>query len=132
MYRNNPMQKALTKTEKTIDEFREIYNKAMKDIPNAAFLTNTDGLHLLEKGGGYFVHTNGMLLGIGIARLNKIEAIVSLVPGCGKTILLTLAHALTESVVELEVAKENIPAMRLYEKLGFVPVEEIARWYKIL
>lgn len=118
-------------TEDTIEEFCKIYNKAMRDVPNAAYMSVAGGRELLAKGSGYFVHSNGKLLGIGIAQGNKIDAVASVVQGSGKTILLTLAHALIDAAVELEVAEENIPAMKLYKKLGFVPVEEVSAWHKI-
>lgn len=119
-------------TDKTIEKFREIYNKAMGDIPNAAHMTTVDGKELLVKGGGYFVHRDGELLGIGIAKGDKVDAIVSVMPGSGKAVLMTLFHALADTTIELEVAVENSAAIRLYEKVGFVPVEEVAIWYKII
>lgn len=119
-------------TDKTIEEFRNIYNKAMRNIPNASFMSEADSRTLLGEGSGYFVHHNGELMGLGIAKDNKLQAIVSVVSGSGKTVLLTLCHALSDRSVELEVAEENVAAMRLYEKVGFVPVEEVGVWYKII
>lgn len=119
-------------TERTLEEFRSIYNEAMRNVPNASYLTVADGKQILEAGSGYFVHNNGQLLGIGIAKENRVDAIVSLVPGEGKIVFQTLCHALCGAYVEIEVAEENIPAMRLYEKLHFIPIEEVAVWYKIV
>ena len=34
--------------------------------------------------------------------------------------------------ITLEVASTNLRAIRLYEKLGFVAVEEVSRWYQIV
>ena len=118
-------------TEQTVERFREIYNHSMKNVPNASYMTLADSKKLIAEGSGYFVHQNGEVLGIGVVKGNKVEAISSLISGAGKTVLLTLFGALTEPVVELEVAEENKPAMALYQKTGFVPVEEIAVWYKI-
>ena len=119
-------------TEKTLEEFRIIYNKAMQNVPNASYLSDAGSKQVLEAGSGYFVHKNGQLLGIGIAKGDRVESIVSLVPGAGKIVFQTLCHALCGAYVEIEVAEENIPAMRLYEKLHFIPIEEVAVWYKIV
>lgn len=119
-------------SEKTRNEFRSIYNRAMTGVPNASYMTIKDSEELLKIGGGYFVHRDHDLLGIGIAKGERLDAIVSLVPGMGKCVLQALCHALVSAMVELEVAEENIPAMRLYENMGFIPVSEVAVWYKII
>lgn len=119
-------------SEKTLNEFRNIYNKAMMRVPNASYMTIKDSEELLKNGGGYFIHKDHDLLGIGIAKGERLDVIVSLVPGMGKCVLQTLCHALCSTMVELEVAEENMPAMKLYEKMGFIPVSEVAVWYKII
>lgn len=119
-------------TEKSLEEFREIYNKAMQDVPNASYMTATDSQQLLSKGSGYFIHRDHKLLGVGVAKGERIDAIVSLVPGAGACVVQALCHALAGPFVELEVAEENIPAMRLYQKLNFIPVSEVAVWYRII
>lgn len=118
-------------TEKTIDQFREYYNRAMVDVPNASYMTIADSKRLLETGDGYFVHKGETLLGIGIVGGERISAIASLVPGAGSCVLQALCHALTGTVVEVEVAEENEPAIRLYKKMNFLPIEKVAVWYKI-
>ena len=117
--------------EKSLEEFRSIYNEKMRDVSNAAFLSSMQAKELLKKGSGYFVHRNGELLGIGIASGNTVEAIIALIPGAGKAVLLALTNALSSDDVLLEVASDNSPAIRLYEKLGFIKTKEISRWYKI-
>ena len=115
----------------TIERFRSIYNEAMKHVHTAACMSAADADEILSEGNGYFVHRGQELLGIGIASGEQIKAIVSLIPGCGKDVLLALNHALTGTCVEVEVATENIRAVRLYEKLGFVRCCELSKWYKI-
>ena len=87
---------------------------------------------MLKKGDGYFVHRDGELLGIGRASGGQIDVVIAAEKGAGKDVLLALASVLSEETVTVEVASSNIPAVKLYEKLGFVTVSELSRWYKII
>ena len=118
-------------TEKILEDWRSLYNDRMKEVPNASTMTREEGKQLLVKGGGYFVHRDGELLGIGIARENKIEAVASVKPGAGETVLLTLSSALFSENVVLEVASNNEPAVRLYERLGFLKTALLCSWYDV-
>lgn len=118
-------------TEKTAAQWRSLYNERMKDVPNASTMTREEGRQLIAKGGGYFIHRGGEFLGIGIARGDKIEAIASVKPGAGETVLLTLCSALFSDNVMLEVASNNEPAIRLYERLGFLKSELLRTWYAV-
>lgn len=119
-------------TEKTVEEFRTLYNRRMADVPNFSYMTVQDSKGLLIKGNGYFVHTGENLLGIGIASGDRIDGVIAVQPGAGETVVLALNHALSGETVSLEVASENKKAVRLYERLGFVPVQEISRWFTVL
>ena len=118
-------------TEKTLERWRQIYNEAMKDVPNASCMTQAEAQALLRTGDGYFVHRDGQLLGIGKAAGERVDAVVSCVPGAGRTVMLALAHALTGERITLQVASANIRAVKLYEKMGFIPVSEVSKWYKL-
>ena len=118
--------------ENTLEQFRQIYNQKMKDVPTAAFMTLSDARNMLAKGNGSFVHRNGELLGIGIADGDTIHGIAAVLPGAGRDVLLALNHALSGDRILVEVASNNQPAMRLYSQLGFVCISEIESWYKIL
>lgn len=118
--------------EKTLEQFQRIYNEAMQGVANAAYMSNEDAKQVLLKGNAYFVHRGSRLLGVGIASGERIDAIVSVVPGAGKDVLLALNHTLSGSCVEVEVASTNVRAIHLYEKLGFVLCCELSRWYKII
>ena len=117
--------------EKTLKKWLEIYNMGMRDVANAAYMTEKDGLQMLQKGDGYFVHRGDTLLGIGKASGEKIGAIVAVQKGAGADVVLALCHALAGETVTLEVASNNDRAVRLYDRLEFVPVAEISRWYWI-
>ena len=119
-------------TEKTVQQWLDIYNERMADVPNAAYMDGADGRELLKTGDGYFVHKDGRLLGIGKASGDFIDAVISVVPGMGETVVLALASVLTGDTVRLVVAGANARAVRLYERMGFIPVKELSRWYRVL
>ena len=119
-------------TEQTVGNWLEIYNDRMKDIPNSAYMDSKDGKELLQKGDGYFIHKDGKLLGIGKASTDFIDAVIATEPGAGETVVRALASILTEETIKLWVASANIRVIRLYERMGFVTVKELSRWYQVL
>ena len=118
--------------EKTMEQWRQIYNERMKDVPLRSYMTTEKAKKILSQGSGYFVHKNGELLGIGVVSGSCIEAVISVKPGMGQTVLEALNTAACSDQICVEVASENIPAMRLYQRMGFIPVEQISRWHKII
>lgn len=119
-------------TQQTLERWREIYNDKMAHVHNAAYMSAADAKKMLVRGDGYFVHRDGKLLGIGMAAGEKVDAVVSVVPGAGQDVLLALSHALFGERITLQVASENTRAIKLYEKLDFIKISEVSRWYKIL
>lgn len=117
--------------ENTLDRWRRIYNQKVRTIPNGAWMSETDGKAMLQKGDGYYVHRGDNLLGIGRASGETIDWVASVIPGAGRDVVCALAHALTGDIATLTVATENHKAVKLYESLGFVPAKEISRWYEI-
>lgn len=118
--------------DSTIEMWREIYNEKMANVSNASYMTSFAAKKRLASGGLYFVHKCGSLLGIGAIAGNCIEAIAAVESGTGKDVMLALCSVVTDPIVTLIVSIDNAPAMVLYNKLGFVAVEEIEKWYKIL
>ena len=116
-------------TEQTLEAWRELYNRRMADVPNASYMTKQDGTELLKKGNGYFVHRGDVLLGIGIASGEQIDAVVAAESGAGEQVMQALNHALSGERILLQVASENKRAVRLYERLGFITVKELSVWY---
>ena len=119
-------------TEETLSRWLDIYNDRMKDVPNAAYMSRKDGEDLLKSGDGYFIHRNGELLGIGKAKEDYLDTVISVVPGAGQTVVQALCSLLTEDIVRLMVADAYLRAVRLYERMGFVKVKEVSRWYRVL
>ena len=118
-------------TESTLSQWLDIYNQRMADVPNASYMDSSDGKALLGAGDGYFVHRNGELLGIGKASGEKIDAVASVVPGMGETVMMALMSVLTGETAWLTVADTNTRAVRLYQRMGFLPVQELTRWYRV-
>lgn len=118
-------------TEQTAEQWRSIYNEKMKPVPNASTMTREDMKEHILRGDAYFVHKNEQLMGIGIAQGERIDAIAACEPGAGETVLLTLCNAMFSEMVTVEVASTNVPAIRLYGRLGFQKTAEVSRWYKV-
>lgn len=118
-------------TKKTLDRWLEIYRDKMRDVPNAAYMTQADADAMLKRGDGYFIHRDGNLMGIGIGSGETIDLVASVKPGAGKDIVRALNHALFGEQIVLEVASANEKAIRLYEGLGFIKAAELSNWHKI-
>jgi GNAT superfamily N-acetyltransferase len=118
--------------EQTADEFQRLYNGKITHVPNAAWMDNGDKREMLNNGEGYFVHRDGSLLGIGRVLGGTIRFLAAMKPGAGADVVRALAHAVTEDSVTVEVASANEKAVKLYQRLGFVKVAELSRWYRVL
>lgn len=121
-----------TVTEQTINVFRDFYNQKMSTVPNAGYMTNEDAKKIAESGKGYFVYSDGQFLGILIASPDRLEAIAANIPGCGETLVRCSRKIIEADSILLDVASSNIPAMKLYERMGFVKSKCLNTWYKIL
>ena len=117
--------------EHTLAKWLEIYRKKVVHIPNGAWMTDADGRKMLADGGGYFIHREGKLLGIGKVQDDTVEFLASVSPGAGADIVRALSHGLFSEDICLDVATANAKAVKLYERLGFIPVKELSKWYKI-
>lgn len=117
--------------ERTMELWREIYNRKMKNISNASQIMQAESGKYLKTGGCYFVEKNGLQIGIGMLKDNRIEALASVSKGAGKDVLLALCNGLQTETIELSVAEENEKAIELYKAIGFAFKEVLETWYKI-
>lgn len=116
-------------TVETMEQWRTLYNVKMADIPNGATMTRRDMDKLLSRKAGYFVYKETELLGIGIAAGELVESVIGAKPGAGESVLRALCSVLQSERVVLEVASTNLPALRLYERLGFEKIKTNSAWY---
>lgn len=116
-------------TEQTAQRWQELYNMKMKDVPCSAYMTRQDMEQLIAQGGGYFVHRNGVLIGLGKISANIIEAVASMEKGAGESIVSALSQAISADEITLQVASANHKAVVLYERLGFVKTKELTKWF---
>lgn len=118
--------------ENTLEQWRALHNEKMSSIPNSAYMTELKAREQLKKGNAYFVHRGDLLLGIGVASGDTIEALATVVPGSGQDVLLALNHALSGDQICMEVASANTRAVALYQRLGFIKTEELSVWHQII
>ena len=118
-------------TQSTASQWREIYNRAMAGVDTARTLEQRDEKKLLESTGAYFVHEDGVLLGIGWVEDGKLLAVASVEKRAGERILRALMTLCPEGTMTLEVASTNRRAIALYERMGFVPVRLANRWHLV-
>lgn len=112
-------------------EYRERYNRAMAEVDNAATMVRADEETLISEGGGYFVHRDGQLLGLGQIVDGELRTVVSQRKGGGEAVVRALASLAREDTIRLQVASTNLRAIRLYTRLGFVTTGVKSRWYQI-
>ena len=118
-------------TEQTVAQWRSIYNKNMRAVDNAGTLESRDEKKILDSGSAYFVHRNGMLMGIFWMEGRKLLAIAAVQKGAGETVMHTMMSLYEGAQILLEVASTNERAIRLYERLGFLKTAELSRWYRV-
>lgn len=118
-------------TEETVSRWRELMNRRMRGVDNAATLEKKGEREILDKGGAYFVHRNGQLLGGGWLADQELLLVASLIPGAGERVCNTLFSLIPDEEVRLEVVSTNTRATRLYERLGFLKTGECRKWYRV-
>ena len=117
-------------TEQTVARWRQIYNEKMATVSHSRTLSFGDEQEILRSGGAYFVHRNGMLLGIGWLENAHLLAIASVVPGAGEQVLNTLMSLVEGEQMTLEVSSQNQKALALYQRLGFLITGISKKWYE--
>ena len=118
-------------TEQTVSHWREVVNRRMAGVDLAGFLEAKDEKDIVSSGGAYFVHEEGELLGVGWLDGETLKVLAAVVPGAGERVAQTILSVLPGQSVRIEVASTNQKALRLYGKLGFLPVGELEHWRKI-
>ena len=118
-------------TEQTVASWRKIANDRLKTVDLSAMLEKKDEKDILASGGAYFVHRQGTLLGIGWIQEDTLKLLASTVPGEGYRVAQTIFSVQPGISIQLEVASTNERAIHLYEKLGFLPAEQLEAWEQV-
>ena len=92
-------------------------------VPAAQSTPSLEGL--------YDIFMDGEQIGIGQIKDDMILSLASLRPGRGKDCLCALANRSQSPILRLVCAEENIPAMKLYDKLDFSRGEVKEVWYSM-
>lgn len=117
-------------TAETVAQWREIYNQRMANVPQSRTLSFGHEKEILERGGAYFVHRRGTLLGIGWLEGTCLLAIAAVQPGAGELVAHTLMSLVEGEQLTLEVLSCNQKAISLYERLGFLVTGMVREWYE--
>ena len=119
-------------TEQTVGRWRSLMNERLRGVDNAATLTAFDEKKIVQSGGAYYIHRSGELLGLGWMEDTKLLLVAAVKPGAGETVMHSLMSLVEGADMTIEVASTNDRAIRLYEKLGFMKIREVVKWYKIV
>ena len=105
-------------------------NEKMRPVDNSGTLEKKNEADIL-RGGAYFVHHEGELLGAGWLVGNELLLVCAAKPGAGERVCHTLFSLIPGQEVKLDVVSTNIRAIRLYEKLGFIRTSELRQWHRV-
>ena len=119
-------------TEQTVGRWRSLMNERLRGVDNAATLTAFDEKKIVQSGGAYYIHRSGELMGLGWMEDTKLLLVAAVKPGAGETVMHSLMSLVEGADMTIEVASTNDRAIRLYEKLGFMKMREVVKWYKIV
>lgn len=121
-------------TEKNGKAFLEIYNRLFFSIPNAVTYTRQDLERVLRERSAFLAVVDGRPAGIGEWRGGEL-AVIGVLPafrGLGGRLTLSVIGRMTAvDEVKLHVSTANLPAMKLYRRLGFVQTRVLSRWYAL-
>ena len=126
------LQNLFPVTDTTVSRWRGLMNERLRPVDNAATLTAFDEKKIVQSGGAYYIHRSGELLGLGWMEDTKLLLVAAVKPGAGETVMHSLMSLVEGSDMTIEVASTNDRAIRLYEKLGFMKMREVVKWYKIV
>ena len=116
-------------TARNAEDYRALYNRRFAGVDNAA-VCGAEDLQRLQAGGGYLYYEGEEAVGLGEVQDGELRAIASARRGLGEPLALSLLEKIP-GPVELTVASSNLPALQLYERLGFEKVRRLSSWYRV-
>lgn len=118
-------------TSETIGKWRQLLNERLSGVDNSGTLEKRGEQEILDRGGAYFIHRSGELLGAGWIVEDELMLLASFQKGMGERVLHTLLSAAPVKQIRLQVVSTNERAIRLYERMGLVKTSELRRWYRV-
>ena len=103
-------------------QWAALYNQKFKAVPAARSCQAPQN--------AYEVYKDGMLIGIGQVEGDQILSVASVKSGCGADCVCALAGLCEGASIRLLCAEQNLPAMKLYDRLGFSCGERKEVWYR--
>lgn len=99
-----------------------LYNERFRNVPAAK-------TYLQTPPNAYFVRLDGERIGLGQLIDDELAAVAALKRGCGYDCVCALAAHIRQPRVRLLCAEENLPATRLYDRMGFSRDGTRSVWY---
>lgn len=102
----------------------ELYNRSFRSVHGAKTYVSTPE-------NAYFVYEARERIGLGQLIGEELAAVASLKKGCGEKCLTALSKKLSCDRIQLLCAEENLPATRLYDRMGFSRDNLKRIWYEM-
>lgn len=116
-----PKTTAVARPAENTDEWLKIYRQRFAEVPAATYFPSTENALTIFDG--------DRPIGIGQVEGGSIRLLASTVRGRGADCVCALAAHCIGQIVTLSCAEENVPAMRLYDRLGFSRGETKEIWF---
>lgn len=117
-----PKTEAVARPSADTDEWLRIYRRRFADVPAATCFPSTEN--------ALTVFDGEASIGIGQVEGGAIRLVASTAPGRGADCVAALAALCQADRITLTCAEENLPAMRLYDRLGFSRGDVKEIWYR--
>ena len=103
-------------------EWTALYNQSFRQVHAAKTYEKTPE-------NAYFIYDGSERIGLGQLIDDELAAVASLKKGYGQDCVCALAEKICQKRVKLLCAEENLPASRLYDRLGFTREKVKRVWY---
>lgn len=105
------------------DRWASQYNEKFRTVPSAQSCRKPEN--------AYDIYLHGKHIGIGQIHDSKLDSVAALEPHMGQACVSALAAQCKGETLHLLCAVENLPAMKLYDRMGFSvgPIKEC--WYQV-
>lgn len=117
--------------------FADIYNRCFKNSAAASSMSLKDARVLAESGPaqGWLLETDGTITGCAQVEGGELCSIAVLPEyrgGIGSRFLRQIMHTVSSQggqFLDVKVMSTNLPALKMYENAGFIPVKVLSSWY---